>query len=575
MKLNEGFPLAAAAPDGIVRLRDLILSLAVQGKLVPQDPSDEPADTLLKVIRTEKDRLIAEGKIRRDKPLPEITHEEKPFALPEKWRWIRLGSAIELISGQHLGPSEYVDGLGSDIPYLTGPAEFGPCNPEPTRSTVVRRAVAARGDILITVKGSGVGKLNTVSQAEIAISRQLMAVRPILLNVHFVQLVLRAMGAVFQQKAVGIAIPGIAREDVTEAVIGLPPIAEQARIVAKVDELMNLCDELDVRGRLEAKQHSRLTATLFDALAASESPHALAENWARVAANFDLLLDRPEAVDTLEQAILQLAVRGLLVQQEPTDEPASELLKKIRAEKNLLIAKGKIGRDKPTIPIEDNEKSFELPAGWEWARFGDYIVELCTGPFGSMIHKEDYVVDGIPLINPSHMVDGAIRPDPSVSISEEFAEKKLSAYRLSAGDMVLARRGEVGRYAHVSDVQDGWICGTGSFFVKLANCIDRRYLGLVFEDPGMRMHLQGESVGMTMTNLNQRILLEAPLAVPPLTEQARIVARVEELRCLCAVLRERLVARQSCQAYFAEALVGQVASATPLLTHTDGLAAAA
>jgi type I restriction enzyme, S subunit len=338
----------------------------------------------------------------------------------------------------------------------------------------------------------------------------------------------------------------------------LPPLAEQSRIVTRVEELMRLCDALEAKGQLEAAQHAQLVQTLLGALTASATPDELADNWQRVATHFDLLLDRPEAIDALEQTILQLAVRGLLVPQDPKDEPGSVLLQKIRTEKDRLIAEGKIKRDKP-LPALEEEVTLDLPNGWERTRFGDYFFELCTGPFGSVIHKEDYIEGGVPLINPSHMIGGRVLHDPSISVSREMAES-LGAYRLSAGDILLARRGEVGRYALVTKAEEGWLCGTGSFFVKADTSCNRRFLGLVFEDPSLRRHLLGESVGATMTNLNQRILLETTIVLPPLAEQARIVARVESLRCLCADLRQRLAARQTTQSHLAESLVESAAA---------------
>ena len=274
--------------------------------------------------------------------------------------------------------------------------------------------------------------------------------------------------------------------------------------------------------------------------------------------NLNLLATAPGGVARLRELILTLAVQGKLVPQDPADEPASVLLRKIRAEKDRLIAEGKIKKDKPLAEIAEEEKPFELPVGWEWVRFGEYFFELCTGPFGSVIHKEDYVEGGVPLINPSHMIGGRISHDPSVSVSLEMSIQ-LRAYRLSPGDVVLARRGEVGRYALVTEAQDGWLCGTGSFFVKLHDSCNREFFGLVLEDPDLRRHLQGESVGSTMVNLNQRILVETPMALPPLAEQSRIVTRVTQLRRLCFELRQRLAEREAVQARLAEALVQQVA----------------
>ncbi|MEZ5636292.1 MAG: hypothetical protein R3E92_04070 [Burkholderiaceae bacterium] len=143
-------------------------------------------------------------------------------------------------------------------------------------------------------------------------------------------------------------------------------MAEQSRIVTRVEELMRLCDALEAKGQLEAAQHAQLVQTLLGALTASATPEELADNWQRVATHFDLLLDRPEAIDALEQTILQLAVRAPARPQDPKDGPASVLLQKIRAEKDRLIAEGKIKREKPVPTVEDNEKPFPLSLNWEW-----------------------------------------------------------------------------------------------------------------------------------------------------------------------------------------------------------------
>jgi type I restriction enzyme S subunit len=175
-----------------------------------------------------------------------------------------------------------------------------------------------------------------------------------------------------------------------------------------------------------------------------------------------------------------------------------------------------------------------------------------------MVHKEDYISGGVPLVNPSHMIRGRIVADADISVTIKKASE-LRAYTLSEGDMLLARRGEVGRYAVVAQEQHGWLCGTGSFFVRLSKEVSRPYLELVFSDPSFRSYLQGESIGTTMTNLNQRILLTSVLAIPPLAEQHRIVARVEQLRRLCADLRERLQQARATQSRLADALVSAAA----------------
>lgn len=216
-------------------------------------------------------------------------------------------------------------------------------------------------------------------------------------------------------------------------------------------------------------------------------------------AEFGHIANAPGGISGLKGLVLSLAVRGDLIRGNNIDEPASSFLQAVQQERAKPI-----GRVVSTKPITEAEQPYPLPKSWEWVRCGDYFLELCTGPFGSMIHEEDYVRDGVPLINPSHMVNGRIFHDPRVTVKREDAER-LSSYSLSIGDILLARRGEVGRYAIVEESQQGWLCGTGSFFAKLPTACNRKYLGVIFREVGFRQRLQGDAVGITMTNLNQRV----------------------------------------------------------------------
>jgi len=255
-RVADHFDTLFSTEWSIDQLKQTILQLAVMGKLVPQDPSDEPASELLKKIAAEKAQLVKDGKIKKQKALPAIGDVEKPFELPDGWELVRFGNLINLVSGQHLKPAEYSETFEEDmIPYLTGPAEFGEKYPEATRYTLERRAMANTGDLLITCKGSGVGKLNEANQ-RIFISRQLMAIQPIVISSNFLMLLAKSLNEHLRANIVGIAIPGISREDVTDAVIWLPPESEQTRIFAKVDELMALCDTL--KGNIIAAQTTQL-----------------------------------------------------------------------------------------------------------------------------------------------------------------------------------------------------------------------------------------------------------------------------------------------------------------------------
>lgn len=255
----------------------------------------------------------------------------------------------------------------------------------------------------------------------------------------------------------------------------------------------------------------------------------------------------------LRQSILQAAVQGKLVPQNPQDEPASELLKRIQQEKTRLIKEGRLKKEKPLPPVAEDEILYDLPEGWVWCRLNEIILDIFTGPFGSMVHKSDYVENGIPLVNPINMVDQKIVPSKKMLVSQETRER-LSSYVLSTGDIVVARRGELGRCALVTEKENGWICGTGSFFLRLASLFDTSYFLLLFCSYQTRQQLAQNSVGATMNNLNHNILKQIYMGVPPLSEQHRIVDKVEKLMLLCDELETEEKKLDALEIHFTEYL---------------------
>ncbi|MDW7553657.1 restriction endonuclease subunit S [Azospirillum brasilense] len=289
-------------------------------------------------------------------------------------------------------------------------------------------------------------------------------------------------------------------------------------------------------------------------------------NAERLLALYERTADAPDAVSRLRRFILDLAVRGKLVPQNPNDEPASELLKRILIEKSRLAAAGKIAADKP-MGVQ-KEEAFETPKGWEWSRYGDLALEVATGPFGSMLHQHEYVVGGTPVINPSHMVNGEIVADQRVAVSSRKAQE-LSSYRLQAGDVVMARRGEVGRAALVRDEANGYICGTGSFRVRFSDDVCREFIMILLRSQQVRLYLANQSVGTTMTNLNHSILNKMPTPVPPAEEQRRIVAKVDELMALCDQLEKARELREATRDQFVAATLARLNDPDPETFHED------
>jgi len=297
--------------------------------------------------------------------------------------------------------------------------------------------------------------------------------------------------------------------------------------------------------------------TLLGTLTQSETPEALADNWQRIATHFDLLLDRPEAVDALEQTILQLAVRGLLVPQDPTDEPASNLLQKIRTEKDHLIAQGKIKRDKPLPPITDEEKPFDLPRGWEWAALAEVALK---GPTNGLSPKPQELPTNIRCLSLSSTTQGVFKSEffKYVDVELKVAEK----FFLKTGDLLIQRGNSID-YVGIAAVYDGpddaFIYPDLMMRLQLGKLVNTQFVHMALICNEGRSYFRNNATGTqgTMPKVNQATVAGAPIPLPPLDEQSRIVTRVNELRALCAELRVRLTASQLTQIHLADALVAQ------------------
>lgn len=563
--LLSNMELIATAPGGIAKLRELILTLAVQGKLVPQNPADEPAGVLLKKIRAEKDRLVAEGKIKRDKPLAGIAEEEKPFALPQGWEWVRLSALLQKIGagstplgGREVYVPSGVKFLRSQNVWDEGLRLDGVAFIKPEMHAKMAGTVVVANDLLFNITGASIGRCAVVPSDfdEANVSQHVTIIRAVLpeLNafLHKV-LVSRHVQQTVMDVQVGVSREGLSIAKLGQFLIPVPPLAEQSRIVTRVEALMRLCDALEAKGQLGAAQHAQLVSTLLGTLTASTTPEELAENWQRVAQHFDLLLDRPEAIDALEQTLLQLAVRGLLVPQDPTDEPASALLQKIRAEKDRLIATGQIKRDKPLPPITDEEKPFELPVGWEWARFPE------LGQFGRGKSKHRPRNDPAlfnPPIYPVIQTGEVARAKGVIQeYHSKYSEEGLAQSRLwPKGTLCITI---------AANIADSAVLGFDACFPDSvvgfvpAEAIGEASYFLAFMETA-RTQLIAFAPATAQKNINLEILESVLIPIPPLAEMTRIVTRVTVLRRLCADLRQRLAEREAVQARLAEALVESV-----------------
>ncbi|WP_090142816.1 restriction endonuclease subunit S [Limnohabitans sp. DM1] len=542
--LVQHFDLIAQAPGGVARLRELILMLAVQGKLVPQDPSDEPASELLKKIRAE------------------IADDETPFELPDGWQWVRLNALLQKIGagstplgGKEVYVSSGVKFLRSQNVWDDGLRLSSVAYIRPETHAKMAGTVVLPNDLLFNITGASIGRCALVPSDfdEANVSQHVTIVRTVLpvLNafLHNV-LVSRHVQQTVMDVQVGVSREGLSIAKLGNFLIPVPPLAEQSRIVTRVEELMQLCDALEASGQLEAQQHAQLAGTLLGTLIQSETPEALADNWQRIATHFDLLLDRPEAVDALEQTILQLAVRGLLVPQDPNDEPASSLLQKIRTEKDRLIAQGKIKRDKPLPPITDEEKPFELPLGWEWVRLG----EVADNRLGKMLDKAKNTGKRYPYLRNTNVQWRYIDLDDIKEISLE--ESELDEFLLVPGDLLICEGGYPGRCAIWDHPERKMYFQKALHRVRPRAGIAVELIAISLEVDSKSGELDSYFTGATIKHFVGQALDRYVFPLPPLDEQIRILSRVNELRKICTVLRQRMVASRALQSHLAEVFQG-------------------
>ncbi|HBX9987024.1 restriction endonuclease [Klebsiella variicola] len=520
---------------GIKKLRELILELAVRGKLVPQDPNDEPASELLKRIAAEKAELVKQGKIKKQKPLPGIREEEKPFDLPVGWEWVRFGSIYEMEYGNNL-PQEKRSNSGEYNVYGSN-GIVGTHNEACIKSPC----------IVIGRKGSA-GALNLSDQAACWVTDVAYStIPPSAMNLEFVFIQFHTLGLDTLGKGIK---PGLNRNDAYNLTIAIPPQSEQKAIVSKVNELMSLCDQLEQYSLTSLDAHQQLVETLLTTLTSSQNADELAENWARISEHFDTLFTTEASIDALKQTILQLAVMGKLVPQDPNDEPASELLKRIANEKVQLVKDGKMKKQKPLPPISDEEKPFVTPNNWEWVRFGE-IGEIKGGGTPSKNNSAFWEGD-IPWVSPKDMkVDYISKSELSIS---QDAVRNSSVTLISEESLLFVVRGMI--LAHTFPVaiskkevtinQDMKAISTDlyhpDFLIKMMQACSIRVLSLVDRSSHGTCKLVSDK------------LFSLVLPLPPLKEQLRISSEVDSFINDCEKLKKIIKATQQTQLHLADAL---------------------
>ena len=481
------------------KLKNSILQMAVQGKLVPQDPNDEPASVLLERIRKEKEKLIKEGKIKRNKNESYIfrgadnlhyeqigkevrcIEDELPFEIPDSWCWSRFSSLYSLTSGQDLSPNDY-NSDKNGVAYITGASNITDEKIDINRWTIHPKSVAYFGDLLFTCKGT-VGKMAFLNVEKAHIARQIMSISsPYNLDLYYLKLVLEANLNSIKIRAKSM-IPGISRIDVLNILIPLPPIVEQNRIVERIKALEPLTDKYKL---------------------VEEKLYVLNSN----------------IKEQLKKSILQYAIEGKLVLQDPNDEPASILLERIHKEKEKLIAEGKIKKDKNESVIYRRDNSyyekcgkkllcidekipFDIPKTWEWTNIES--ISLLIGNRNNQIPTNQILpIGGIPVVSQSkELIDGYCNNE----------DKKIDI-------LPLVMFGDHTRNVKYIDFE--FVVGAdGTKFHKIILCNAKyiyywmKHYARIIINRGYARHYS--------------LLKECYIPLPPIQEQNRIVSKIETI----------------------------------------------
>jgi type I restriction enzyme S subunit len=555
-RLLQHFDRIAEAPDAIPRLRRFILDLAVRGKLVDQDPNDEPASELLKRIQAEMARLAKAGEIKTEKPLPTIIESDMLLHLPQGWQWATLGDlSLMVTSGSRDWAQHYSEegaifvrmgnlSRGSYILRLDNIQRVTP--PKKGEGTRTKLEV---GDILISITGE-VGLLGLIPPnfGEAYINQHTCMVRlASVIRDRFIPEVLRSPFAQSQFNAPQRGIKNSFRlTDVTELAVPLPPLAEQHRIVAKVDELMALCDQLEAAKTEREQSRDRLVAASLHRLnqpadtEEANTPEAFRDHARFVFNRLPRLTTHPEHIKQLRQTVLNLAVRGKLVSQDPNDEPAIELLKRIQAEKARLVKEEKVRKEDALPLVTEDDQPFRAPDGWHWERLANVSRKIHYGFTASA----NTAVKTVRLLRITDIQDNSVNWDSVPGC--EIANEQVDQFKLEAGDILIARTGgTIGKSFLVSQIPVTAVFASYLIRVQGSTNLYDRYLKLFIESPVYWKQLEDGTRGAGQPNVNGQTLGRMVVPLPPLAEQHRIVAKVDELMALCDELEAQLITTEA------------------------------
>jgi type I restriction enzyme S subunit len=554
--VTKHLPLVAGAPDGIKNLRALILELAIKGKLVSHDPSEVSVDHLLLRISSVRDALAGKGQGRKTKP---IERELEPsFGAPKGWQWVRLGDLLTKIGAGSTplgGKQAYV---ASGIKFLRSQNVWNEglrlddvaLIPKETHEKMSGTHVHA-GDILFNITGASIGRCAIVPDSFDTgnVSQHVTIIRPCIPDIcGYLHKVL--MSGLVQDTVMAVQV-GVSREGLSigklaQFPIPLPPLAEQHRIVAKVDELMALCDQLEADQADAEAAHAQLVQALLDSLTQATDAADFRASWQRLSEHFHTLFTTEASIDALKQTVLQLAVMGKLSEQSDADmaEPSRG---------DSYPAEARRSKAKATYPlVETDQQAFSIPDGWQWKRLGECAEQITDGEHLTPPRVQN--PDAIPLVTAKNVRDGHMDYASTDFVERSVAEKCWQRCKPEVGDILMVSVGAtLGRLTVLREAIEMVI--VRSVALIKPSLLSADFMALTLRSPLIQRAIWASVKQSAQPCLYLKPASLLPVPVPPLPEQHRIVAKVDELMALCDQIKAQLAEARQQHAQLATALV--------------------
>jgi type I restriction enzyme S subunit len=544
--LLRHFDRLAEAPGGIAKLRALIVQLGIQGKLIAQNKNDEPVTNLLARIRSARPKLIAAGEAQKLKELPEIADDDLPFEIPYSWQWVRLAEVTAYIQRgkspvYEPGSTKFVlnqkciqwDGL-----HLEYAKEISGASLDRYEQVRFLRS----GDILWNSTGTGtigrclVFRPTAKTPPKLAVDGHVTVVRTIEVDPDYIRRWLMSpfVYGVIEERASGATNQvELTSTMSTEQLISLPPLAEQRRIVAKVEEFMALCDTLEAAQRERETVRTHLRTSALHQLA---SPDSDSKSAAFVLQHLPRFTTEPEELADIRQSVLQLAVQGRLLKQNPTEKISQELA------------------NRPTLSGSDTLGApHDIPPSWRWSSIAAVAAKITDGEHLSPTKAKE----GVMLLTAKHIRDASVSFEDPQFVSHEDAASFRVRCDPQRDDILICSRGTIGRCALVES--DTIFCLMGSvILIRPPKEISPRFLLTFLRTDWAQQAMRGLSGATAVNALYLKDIRKCPIPLPPLAEQRRIVAKVDELMAVLAALEATLTTARTMSERLLAALIAKL-----------------